>query len=213
MKPRRYDAEPPRAGELAAYVDGELTPAEQQRIEDWLADHPESAAEVQSLRRLHDLLRSQAPADPGEASWAATLQRIEQTLAHPSKIESRPPARRRGWLAWALSATAASLVLALSLNFVPRSSQVSPPVVEEPFAVVTADDIEITSIAAADVHALAVGEPPLHPEIVLVSAGDVALRSVESDPQWGFPDMRMNTEGDETPMIYAPLLVADVKKP
>lgn len=214
MKPRRYDAEPPRAGELAAYVDGELAPSEQQHIEEWLAEHPGSTAEVQSLRRLHDLLRCQVPAEPAEATWAATLQRIEQVLAHPSQIESRPPARKRRalWLPWALGATAASVVFALSLSFQP-SPQVTPPVVEQPFAVVTAEDIEITSIDAAASHALVVGELPLRQEIVLVSAGDVALRSVESDPQWGFPDMRMNTEGDETPMIYAPLLAADIKRP
>lgn len=212
MNPRRYDAEPPRAQELAAYVDGELTAAERQRVEEWLAEHPESAAEVQTLRRLHGLLHAHGPHEPAEAEWAAVLQRIEQGMTRP-RLAGSPNRGRRLWLAFALGASAAAVLLALALGFKQKPDEVAVrPVPVEPFPVVSASDVEITSVGVADTHALAVGEIPMPADIVLVAAGDVALRSVESDPQWGFPDMHMNTQGNETPMIYAPLAV-DIKLP
>lgn len=211
MKPRRYDGGSPRAEELAAYVDGELTEADQQRIEDWLAEHPEAAAEVNSLMKLDCLLQAHTPHEPAEAEWAAVLQRIEQGMIHRERVAQQTK-RNRFWVAMALGAGAAAILLALVLNM-KQEPQVAHQPTEPAFPVVADDDIEITSVDAADAHALAIGEFPLRANVVLVSAGDVALRSVESDPQWGFPDMHMQTDGNETPMIYAPLLAADIKLP
>src|SRR5262245_19867325 len=205
MRPRRYDAEPPRPSELAAYADGELTGADRQRVEDWLATHPEAAAEIKSLEKLEHLLRTQTPAEPSEAEWANVWQHVEQGLAQGEQVAASGSGRRF-WLGIALSAgAAAAVMLALALGS-RHGPQVAQQVPEDPFPGMSANDVEITSLNAADVHALAVGELPVRSDVVLVAAGDVSLRSVESDPQWGSPDMHVQQEGNETPMIYAPLL-------
>src|SRR5205085_2138576 len=55
------------------------------------------------------------------------------------------------------------------------------PPAREPLAVVSADDVEIVSLHAADRVTLIVGVPPVTEPLVLVSAGDVALEGVEPD--------------------------------
>lgn len=180
------------------YVDGELTRADRERLEEWLAEHPESAAEVRKWRRLRQLLQRAEPEAPTEAVWSTLFDAIEVGLKQPAE---RVPAWRRTGLLLA-AATAAAVVFAF-LGLMRPASPVGDAVTDEPFPVVSAADVDIISVEAADLHALVVGEPPLRAPIVLMAPGDVAVRSLDSDGD--FPDMRMQPPGDDTPMIYAPL--------
>jgi hypothetical protein len=79
-------------------------------------------------------------------------------------------------------------------------------------AVVSADDVEIVSLRAADRVTLVVGVPPVTEPLVLASLGDVELDGVEPDADGMVPDVHMG-EGSVTPMIVAPLDAASARTP
>jgi len=73
-----------------------------------------------------------------------------------------------------------------------------------PFAVATAEEIEILSVVAADHPALAVGEMPVRGPLELLAPGEMTVTSVQ-------PDARDNMtpvvpQGADTPMFWAPLV-------
>jgi anti-sigma factor RsiW len=175
----RGKGEAPRPEALAAYVDGELPPAERAAVEAWLAGHPEAAAEVAALRRLSRLWEAAAPPEPSAPQWAALLAHIESAL--PAAAARRPLPWRRlvGGLAAGLAA--AAVVLAVVLR--DRPAEVVPPPAIEPLPVVTADDVEIIRIDARDAGALVVGEPPLREALALLGPGEVIVDQVKSDVQ------------------------------
>lgn len=83
--------------QLSAWVDGELDAAESQRVEAWLADHPEDAARAARWaddRQALQALFAPAPAD-------AVPARLQAAVWHS-----------RRWPRWALAASAAGLLLA-----------------------------------------------------------------------------------------------------
>jgi anti-sigma factor RsiW len=168
---------------LAAYVDGELTPAECLRIEAWLAEHPEARADVEEQRRLLRCLEETAPALPAEERWAETLAKVEKALAAP------PPRRltwpRRAAVAIAgLAAAAALLWAAVWLNQPPPQGQphdTSRDMAEEEWQVVSPDDIEIISMDARDRGALVVGEPPVDEPLQLLMPDEVQVNQL---PVW-----------------------------
>jgi hypothetical protein len=192
----------PSPEQLAAYADGELEDGPlvplRQRVERWLADHPEAAAEVEELRRLDRLWQEHAPAEPGEADWAPVLAALEQAPLRPPRWPNRGGRRPYYLAAAVLAATAAALLLALSLPR-PLPPDVGPPPEEvEPFPVATAEEVEITSIDGADTRALVVGVPPVTEPLLLAAAGEVTLTTVAADLQ-----MMGGNEG--SPMIWAAL--------
>src|SRR3954463_1573502 len=73
--------------QVAAFVDGELDPGNSARVEAWLTDHPEMAAEAEAWRRLARVWAETAPPDPGPAAWATTRARIEAAL--PARAPNR----------------------------------------------------------------------------------------------------------------------------
>jgi hypothetical protein len=76
---------------------------------------------------------------------------------------------------------------------------VEPPA--EPFAVATADEIQILSMDPADAEVLVIGTPLVPGRIELVAHGDVALVRVEPHPENGVvPDMWAGV-GSVGPMI------------
>jgi hypothetical protein len=71
----------PGAEQLAAYVDGELDTATFERLRSWLADHPETSAELRSHQRLIHLWQTAEPVQPSAPQWAGALDRVEKGIA------------------------------------------------------------------------------------------------------------------------------------
>jgi anti-sigma-K factor RskA len=193
MSARGNDENGPRPEELAAYVDGELSPADRAEVEAWLADHPEAATEVEALRGLSQLWQTAAPPEPTEAQWAGVFSHIKAAL--PAAVA--PSLRWRRGLAWGLAAlaTAAAVLLAV---FLTRPTEVGPPP-PEPFPVVTPDEFEINQINAEDAGALLVGDIPVREQLALLGPGEVTVESVKSDVEG--MDPTFPRDGSATPMI------------
>lgn len=207
MMQRSDQTGPPRAEELAAYADGELAPLDRKRIEAWLAEHPESAAEVKKIQHLRQTFRDTAAPEPSESGWAAVLERITRGLSR-AKERQRQRANGARYVRLAGAALAATLLLAISFRAVWHSqSHGARPVL--PVALAT--DVDIISVEAADAGALVVGELPLHSPIVLASPGDIALKNLDRNGGRDLSDVRMQTTGSDTPMIIAPLSAGFVK--
>lgn len=174
----------PSPEQLAAYADSELDRATRHRVETWLASHPEAAAEFEAQRRLQRLWKASAPTEPVAGAWDSALARIQAGLAG---FETRVPRRRRlalGW--WAAGvATAAGIVLAILTVAALRPGLPTPQAPsaasEEPLLLASGEDVEIISIAGADVSALVVGEPPLREPLILASADEMAVESLEPE--------------------------------
>jgi anti-sigma-K factor RskA len=179
MSPRRMGpAGGPRPEQLAAYVDGELDPADRAEVDAWLAQHPESAAEVEALRSLARLWQSAAPPEPSETRWARALAGIEAGLSAATSVVSARR-RQRLWGLVALATAAAAVVLAVLLS---RPAPVVPPGEEtEPLPVVSADDVEIISMHTADARALVIGAPPMGDSFDLLGPGEASVEDVKGD--------------------------------
>jgi hypothetical protein len=154
------------------------------------------------------LCQAAAPAEPSEAEWARVLDRIERGLREP-RVSVAPAARRGRWIvavSFMISAAAAAAVFLVLMHTPPEQPTPIAPglaVVPEAFPVTASEDVEIVSVDAADSGALVVGDLPLNKPIVLVEAGDFALRSVEANPDGEWVQM----DGDAAPMVWAPLAV------
>lgn len=158
---------------------------------------------------LRGLFRAGAPAEPSEREWAAALDRVHRGVARP-RVAPVPVCRwRLGILVAASLAAAAAVALAVAMpSFRGNTDQPGEEiadVVELP--VMDAADVEILSMDAADAGAIVVGNLPLRRPIVFMEPGDIALRSLERDPEGDFPDVHMHREGDSSPMIWAPLSI------
>jgi hypothetical protein len=157
---------------------------------------------------LRELFRAGAPAEPSEAEWSATLDGVRRGLARP-RVMATPVARRWGLGALVAAAFAAAAAVALALA-IPYFRVAPSDAVEEvadvvQFPVTDAEDVEILSVDTADSGAIVVGDLPLRRPIVFMEPGDVALRSLQRDAEGDFPDVHMHHEGEESPMIWAPL--------
>jgi anti-sigma factor RsiW len=196
--PAARDDLPPEL--LAAYVDGELAPAECRRVEAWLADHPEARADVEAQRRLARLFEGAAPPTPGPVQWADALARVEHGLAAPP---ARPARRRRAAVAIAAIVAAAAVLLALALKdppVRPVPPDAGPPAAEEPWPVASADEVEIVSMDDRDRGALVVGEPPVGERVELLTANEVQVNKLGRDEQ-GWVGQLCGTDGSGSPMV------------
>ena len=209
----QYQAEtPPTPEQLAAYVDGELEAAGQRQVEAWLANHPETAADVAAQRQLLALWRKAPPREPSAAEWAAVFSRVQAAWDTPKR---RIRSRRWAWGASALSATAAAVGLALFGDLARRpdpelvQEQVAA-LTDEPFPVVTAAEVEIISMDAADASFLVVGEPPVSEPLVLAAPGEIKLDKVEPDDEGMIPRLT-DPQGSDAPMIIVPAPSTGVK--
>jgi anti-sigma factor RsiW len=167
---------------LAAYVDGELTPAECRRVETWLAEHPDARADVEAQRRLGRLFEETAPPSPGDEQWAEALAGVESRLAGP-------PLRGADWrrrvTAWAAGLAAAAVLLALALRNPPAPPAVQreqPPAAEEAWPVVSPDEVDIVSMDDRDRAALVVGEPPVSEPMEMLSASEIEVNRMPDGP-------------------------------
>jgi hypothetical protein len=151
----------PSPEQLAAYADGELdrcgsTAPLKRRIEVWLVDHPGAAAELEAQHRLARLWKTSRAPEPSDLAWDQLWQRIKQAPPHhPGKPGRLWTTRRIIWAA-ALLATAASLVLAVTLSRRDPAGPSSPEADLEPFPVALAEDVDIFEVHGGDTQTLAV---------------------------------------------------------
>ncbi len=108
------DGVPPE--DLAAYVDGELDFQARRRVESWLAEHPDAAAELESHRQVAGWWCETQPAEPGPAEWERVLAGISSGVQDK---HARRASRRRSFFAIAgpLAGIAAAVTLVV---LVPR---------------------------------------------------------------------------------------------
>lgn len=179
--------------QLAAYADGELSPAARRAVEDWLAGHPEERALVESLRNLDQLCRETAPPEPSAEVWASVLARVGDAASAPPQ----PPRPRRrvaglAWIALALGATAATLLLSVDLTPTPPvdSQPNGAELARRPLAFMTDEDVEIISMDAGDTNLLVVGDPPHKGAIVMAGADDVIVHQSGPDVEVIMPDRK-----------------------
>lgn len=95
---------PPDEQDLHAYVDERLPQEQRQRLEAWLMNHPETAAQVRAWQREAQHLR---------AAWSGALQLDENPRLEPRVVRRALRARRAKVLA-----QAAALVLAIGVGAV-----------------------------------------------------------------------------------------------
>jgi anti-sigma factor RsiW len=200
----------PSPKELAAYVDGQLGPRAEERVEAWLKRNPAMAAELDAHRELQQLFEATRPEDPTEGSWRwararawwRAQDRVERARARVRSSGAHPFPRWRGV---AIAAAAASILLGWYL----RSPVADDAVASDPagpFLVASSGEVEIVSLDPADAHVLVVGEPPTEEAFVTASAGDVLVKSVQPDTDGMMPRVRLQPErSGGVPMIVAPL--------
>jgi hypothetical protein len=190
-------SETPLGEQLAAYVDGELDTAGCQRVQVWLAEHPEAAKEIHEQRRLAQLWRAALPPEPPEPQWATAWTGIETALT----------ARRRHRLAGIimLLGAVAAIVVFLMLPRPPRDMGDQPaPNLDDLISVAAPEDVDIISMEAADANTLPVGDPPVRDALDLASYNEVVVTRVEPDIDGVMPNVHGKL-GNLSPMIVAPL--------
>ncbi len=121
---------------LSAYVDGELSSAETEWIEDWLRANPQGQERVAHYRLLGGAIRGLPPSELSAEFPARVLRSIERDMllprpdtspaSRPTPSASPEKPRSRSWLRWGvrilapLSATALGLLVLFS-NVLPES--------------------------------------------------------------------------------------------
>jgi hypothetical protein len=174
---------PPRL--LAAYADGEVTPEERARIEAWLTDHPEAAAEVDAQRSLARLYEETPPPAPSEEEWRDVLAAacVLLTVALWSPLPTTPTT---------------------------QPQKTGPVVVvDDPLVIASGEDIRIESMNDADRAALIVGDPPVRaPLLELLGPDEVKVTKVEPTDD-GHMGSLWPTGGAGTPMIVMPLSASE----
>jgi anti-sigma factor RsiW len=199
----------PRPEELAAYADGEVDPTGpgvflRQRIEAWLGDHAEAAAEVEAQRRLVRLWKSTAAQGPGEAVWDDLAQRIRQ--ATPESAARLPHAlgRRLALVLTVVAAAAAAVMVAINLGGPGPQPERIPAVgaadAVEPLPVATDDEIEVVRVNGDATDGLVVGELPVRGALELAKPGEVVVQKIEPNKNKTMPEVR--NDGPGPPMVW-----------
>lgn len=193
---------------LAAYADDELTSRERDRVENWLAENPQARELLETQESLGrgnlDYWQAVQPPTPTPAQWL----RVERAVrsVHPAQ----PVRIWIGRLATvALLATAASLFFLLwpgQQAIVDAPGVAEPPsVIVEPYAMASSNDVQIISLPESAAHLLVVGEHPLNgTTMALARFGDVEFLGVGSDIAGRFPDLPIDANAQEIPMLWAP---------
>jgi hypothetical protein len=166
----------PSIEELTAFLDGELSPEDWTRVQDWLASHPDDAALVQDHRDFLGLWRETTPAEPSEKAWGEAFARID-AQSHQAGVNVRTSLRRGRRIRVGLlgAAAAAAVILAIIAPW-----REPPDIVGlDGFPIATADDVDLVSIEGNDAQLLVVGNPPVHEPMELVASGDVTLVRME----------------------------------
>lgn len=189
-----HNPERPTPAELAAWVEGELDGSDAARVEAWLRDHPDDAAEAEASSRLTGLFRDHPPPEPAPRAWDHTLARIAARTRH------RPTRRWPALLLVGLAGAAALLAAAVARDVLwPRPPQHDrgglqahvelPPEDDndDPFVVAASSEIDVLAMDARDAGRLLIGH--LLDPFVIASPGDVELVNVEPDDDGTTPHL------------------------
>jgi len=136
----------PRAEQLAAYVDGELDAAAFERVRSWLADHPETSAELRAHQRLLHLWQTAEPVQPSAQQWASALDRVERGIA------ATPPTLslwQQPFFQLALLTVGTAAALLLALPSAPWRQAKEPPPAGQPARGVVVNETEMVRLRAA----------------------------------------------------------------
>ena len=208
---------------LAAYADGELDAAARERVERWLADHPEAREQLQAQRELSPenwrLWQSAEPPAPSEAAWAAVRGSVEGEVCNPPAEDAGPGRRKRLGL-WAAGGVAAAAAVAVAWWAVrnpaappvpnPEPPRPVPEVVRgaEPaqaevaaLPIASDDDVELLRVPGGAVGWLLAGTHPLPDVLVLAGPDDVELGDLDPD-EWPDGGPKMITGPGDAPMIF-----------
>jgi hypothetical protein len=196
---------------LAAYADGELTPRERARVENWLAENLDARELLECQESLGpnntEFWQLAQPPSPLPAQWLRLRNAIDA---------AQPVQPRRSWTRWlgaaGLLATAASLLVIVGAFDRPTPESPSiveapplTPVADEPYAMASADDVRIISLPEAAANLLVVGDHPLNgSSMSLARFGEVEFLGIGSDLAGRFPAMPSDANTEEIPMIWAP---------
>jgi anti-sigma factor RsiW len=200
----------PTPEELAAFADGELEPAARERVESWLAEHPQQAAEVEADRHLMRFWHDNPPPEPSADAWDGALAHISSAVPAPAPVR-RPWRPRTG--SWgrvvgsflAAAAVLSGVLLARPLWKTPTPGVPAVPGVTEeqepegPFPVATAEEVNIISMDAKDADAVVMGQP-LMGSFELAAPEDIQVLKVEPHPADGLVP---RLEENPVPMIVA----------
>jgi anti-sigma factor RsiW len=189
---------------LAGYADGELSVADADRVESWLAQNPDGRAELESQRQVSAAYGSPWPSEwiPTEAHWSRVVREISQAISAPRPIVAPAARVSRNRLLMAFAAIAAAAMLAVFL-FPRDDGDATTPSPIESFAVATDDDVEIMRVLEIDVDRLVVGESPVRRPLVLATFEDVDGVQVVRDTDGMMPMVAM--QAAVAPMIVAPM--------
>jgi hypothetical protein len=219
MKWNRTDPEPDPE-QLTAWADGELDRADAERVESWLARHPDADEPGRIVR----LFRDHPPPEPAERAWQAALTSIADRAMKPAAAAEAMPRglsfprwRSRVLLALAASAAVLGGVL-LARSFWserldepkgPHIAKVEPTQREqlprpaedagEPFPVATLGEVEIISVSAEDADRVMMGQPLLG-TFEVAAPDDVQIVKMEPHDDGQMPSFH---RGQEVPMILA----------
>jgi len=143
------------AEELVAYLDGELEPADTERVEQRLSEDPDYRGRLKELQRTWDMLDYLPRAEVGEMFTQSTIEMV--ALKAAEETTRRKGARRlrrvAGWLG-----VAAAVVIAILLGYRTTHRRLDKPnrqlledlpVVENIDLYYHADDIEFVEKLAA----------------------------------------------------------------
>ncbi len=186
---------------LAAYFDGEFEGRDdlsllRQRLEEWLAGHPQGQDDLAHYQRLRQVWHDTMPPEPAREQWDALLRQINAALA-----QSKPPTPLP-WI-WKMAAgLAAACVLFVFALTLFRNVQRAPD--DEVFPVATESEITIFRVEGDDAPTLVVGELPLKGPLELMGPGDVTFTSIQPDASDNMMP-HVHTTGPGAPMVWARL--------
>jgi anti-sigma factor RsiW len=159
---------------LAAYFDGEFEGRDdlaglRRRVENWLADHPQAAADLAGYRRLRQLWQETTPPEPNLGTWSNLMAHLE--VCRPESVWRQPRSRSLLPRAVLLGLVASVLILVFA--------QQRPSPDDEPFPVATEQEVVILHIEGSDTSSLVVGQLPLQGALELAGPGEVTLTSAQ----------------------------------
>jgi len=186
--------------EIAGYVDGELSPAAQERLEAWLAEDAGILREIGRQEKIKDLYASTRPAEPTEAAWQAAASRSRRRMI--VRVDSvRRPAL---WTSRSAAIAAAAAVLIAALIIGPRpSGQIRDDLPD--LQVLSSQEVEIISLADKDHGAIMIGQVPKLENMVAVKPADVQITSMTPAPDGRMPQIFVSKDQQAIPIIVAPL--------
>jgi hypothetical protein len=196
-------SEPARAHdreEIAGYVDGELSPAAQERLEAWIAQDSGILREIERQEKIKDLYASTRPSEPTEADWQAAAWRSKRRMV----VRVEPARRPALWTSRSAAIAAAAAVLIAALIIGPRpSGQIRDDLPE--LQVLSPQEVEIVRVDDKDHAALMVGQAPKLENLIGVTPGDVQITSMTPAADGRMPRMFVSKDQQAMPMIVAPL--------